>query len=233
MINKPGIYLLTNKVNGHKYVGMSNNIKRRWTEHRTKTHKKRSVIGRAMLKHGIDNFSFEIIEIIENIDDLPKREEFWINEIKPKYNMNLGGLGNRAYVVTEKTKKILKEKAKAAWNNLSQETKNKIISNFKKTEKGHYVSEETKEKLRKANLGKKKPKEVGLKISKALKGKSKSNEWNYKPIYCLKDGVYFASYMSTKEARKACGSQSITAALKGRQKTAAGFEWKYGNPIIF
>ena len=41
---------------------------------------------------------------------------------------------------------------------------------------GAVRSLETREKLRQANLGKKKPKEVGEKISKALKGKRKSPE---------------------------------------------------------
>lgn len=38
---KMGIYLITNTINGHKYVGQSNNIYRRWKEHRKELRLKR------------------------------------------------------------------------------------------------------------------------------------------------------------------------------------------------
>ena len=33
-----GIYKITNKITGEAYIGQTNDIKRRWSEHKTKMH---------------------------------------------------------------------------------------------------------------------------------------------------------------------------------------------------
>ena len=59
------IYKITNKINNKIYIGQTNNIKRRFNSHKNN---KRSVISKAINKYGVENFTFEIIEIIHNVE---------------------------------------------------------------------------------------------------------------------------------------------------------------------
>lgn len=53
-----GIYLITNKVNGKKYVGCSIDITKRWKSH---INNDCVGLGKAITKYGSDNFTFEIL----------------------------------------------------------------------------------------------------------------------------------------------------------------------------
>ena len=66
-------------------------------------------------------------------------------------------------------------------------------------------------------------KSIRDKISKALKGKPKSEEHKRKCSILDIHNKYIQEYKSIKEAAKT----HLVAALKGRSKTAAGFIWKY------
>lgn len=97
------IYKYTNIINGKKYIGQTNNIKRRIREHRNAAknilNKNISdLLTRAMNKYGEDNFTIEVIEsdiLEENIDE---RERYWISLEKclvPNgYNILIGGKHN-------------------------------------------------------------------------------------------------------------------------------------------
>ena len=109
-LNKSGIYLITNLVNGKKYVGSSVVLKRRFKEYSnplyiTRNLKKgNSKILNALIKYGYLNFEFKILETIEFLKTQTKserrtllleREQYYLDEIKPEYNINLseGWLG--------------------------------------------------------------------------------------------------------------------------------------------
>ena len=53
-----GIYKITNKINGKKYVGQSNNINRRFSEHCLRSE---IPIDIAIQKYGKENFVFEVL----------------------------------------------------------------------------------------------------------------------------------------------------------------------------
>ena len=83
-----GIYCITNLKNGKRYVGQSINIKTRWSAHRCQYLRNlKYIIGRAIAKHGLENFSFEVLEYCseEMLDD---RERYYIAEYKTMYNQN-------------------------------------------------------------------------------------------------------------------------------------------------
>ena len=42
-----------------------------------------------MRKHGIDNFEFSVLETVHFADDLTRREMYWYNKLKPKYNLEI------------------------------------------------------------------------------------------------------------------------------------------------
>ena len=78
-----GIYKITNKLNGHIYIGLSKNIEERWKKHCQKYKNSNDkeyekYLYRAFRKYGIDNFTFEVIEECEE-KELRNREIYWIS----------------------------------------------------------------------------------------------------------------------------------------------------------
>lgn len=93
------VYKITNKINGRSYVG----ITRHDAIFRIRNHfsVKRSgapLLKKAMLKHGIKNFEWSVIDIASSIDELCKKEVLWIKKLKtmaPRgYNILPGGYTN-------------------------------------------------------------------------------------------------------------------------------------------
>ena len=82
------IYQYTNKINNKKYIGQTNNFQRRVNEHKSCSFNPKSInyddkIHQAIRKYGLDNFTIEILETINNVDDyelVNKREVYWIKE---------------------------------------------------------------------------------------------------------------------------------------------------------
>ena len=89
-MEKSGIYKITNIVTNDFYIGSSNNVKRRWAEH-----KKPSVWKKCpnnpmyldMKNYGTDKFVFEILAEVE-IAHLKETEQKFIETLKPTYNSN-------------------------------------------------------------------------------------------------------------------------------------------------
>ena len=93
-----GIYKITNKINGHSYIGQSVNIQKRLNKHRNYNEEDSHYpLYRAIAKYGIENFSLEVIEEC-SIDNLDEREVYWIqyyDTFKNGYNQTAGGQGQR------------------------------------------------------------------------------------------------------------------------------------------
>ena len=82
-----GIYKITNLANGMCYVGQAVNVSERWRQHikrglgaETPTQNK---LYPAMLKMGVENFSFELIEDCDR-SKLNEREDYWQDYFKAK-----------------------------------------------------------------------------------------------------------------------------------------------------
>jgi hypothetical protein len=84
-----GIYSITNKLNGHRYVGSSINISRRKTEHfnllRKGVHHSQ-YLQNAWNKYGESMFIFSSLEFVEDISILIEREQWWIDNTPCEYN---------------------------------------------------------------------------------------------------------------------------------------------------
>lgn len=87
------IYKIQNLINGKCYIGLTDDPKRRWSEHCYK--KSSSAIHSAIQTFGEHNFSFQIIEAgIPTYEMAARREIFWIeyfNSYKAGYNKSPGG----------------------------------------------------------------------------------------------------------------------------------------------
>ena len=103
------IYCYTNKINNHKYVGQTNNFKRRIRQHRScafneKASSYNDLIHKKIREYGEDNFEITLLETLytDDIQEVNKREQYWIKEKNSYcgngagYNMDLGG-GRRGY----------------------------------------------------------------------------------------------------------------------------------------
>jgi len=77
----PGIYRFTNLINGKIYVGQAQNIHERYKEHsRLKVN---YLFGKALKKYTMLGFSFEVLERVADLVDLDKREQYWLDTLKP------------------------------------------------------------------------------------------------------------------------------------------------------
>lgn len=88
-----GIYKITKKEDGKAYIGQSNNIERRFSQHCYKGEKARIPLDIAIKKYGKDAFTFEILEECTP-EQLNERESYWIkyyDTVNNGYNCSEGG----------------------------------------------------------------------------------------------------------------------------------------------
>lgn len=93
-----GIYKITNLINQNSYIGQSVDIEKRWQRHQKDAFDESGKsynypLYKAIRKYGLDNFTFEIIELC-NQAELNEREIFWIGYYETYihgYNQTLGG----------------------------------------------------------------------------------------------------------------------------------------------
>lgn len=88
-----GIYKITNKINGHAYIGQSIDIMRRWRDHKNRYLRDDNSLYKAFRKYGLENFDFIVVEECEP-DKLNEREKYYIeyyNTFFDGYNETIGG----------------------------------------------------------------------------------------------------------------------------------------------
>lgn len=180
MIRQRYIYKFTSPT-GRIYVGQTVNIKKRLGQYKS-CNPEQKLIYRSLKKHGLENHKFEILEDLicdnEAIDGL---EIKWIAHFKCNHkkfpelgglNLNDGGKSVNPQGMSPESRQKMSDAAKGRipWN---------------KGKKGVY-SEETIDKIRQANIGKKRPNkskmndETKKKISNGLKGIKQSKETKLK-----------------------------------------------------
>jgi group I intron endonuclease len=145
------IYKIVCKVNGKIYIGQTTgNIANRWYSHTydalKRTNRSKTKLANAIVKYGKDNFEINAVCYANNEQELNIRETACIrifNSINCGYNIAYGG-GNKKHSVQTKIKISLAHKGKSKPKGFSQ-------------------------KLRAANLGKKRPEWVKKIMSKAQK----------------------------------------------------------------
>lgn len=149
-----GIYKIVNKINGKYYLGSSKNVYRRLNEHITYligNYHYNYHLQNAWNVYGENNFYFIIITQVDS-QLLFDAEQFYFNDINKEESYNESFIANRP--------------------EMNVETRSKISNSHK----GKIISDETKQKLKKARLGYKFPPEFGKRISERNKGKVCSEE---------------------------------------------------------
>lgn len=90
--NKSGIYRWNNLVTGSSYIGSAVNLTKRLRNYfsigflKKETRRNNSIISNALLKHGYNNFSVDILEYCEP-SVLIAREQYYFDRLKCDYNI--------------------------------------------------------------------------------------------------------------------------------------------------
>jgi group I intron endonuclease len=104
--NKSGIYRLTNKITGDFYIGQSINLCARFLRYYSVAYlnnKSNLIISRALIKYGYFNFSIEILEYCDK-SLLLEKEQFYLTEFNPPYNILKIAGSSKGFKHSEKSK---------------------------------------------------------------------------------------------------------------------------------
>ena len=131
------IYRITHKASGITYVGSTENVERRWGEHKARLRHGRhsnEYLQRAFDKYGEDAFGWAVLEEGVANETLIAREQYWLDTYRKHSEVyNIGECADNA------------QRGHA----LTEEHRRKIGEALR----GHVVSEETRRKMSAANKG--------------------------------------------------------------------------------
>ena len=225
-----GIYKITNLVNGKVYIGQSQDIYKRWYEHKKESRKNRKDIALycAFAKYGIGNFSFEIIEECP-LEVLDEKEMLYIKKYNSYvdwentngYNMTIGGALCHTHVGNDDQGVRVYQYDKngnfvAEYRNMNKAAKSvglKSATSIYQAIKGKFLAS-----------GYQWRKEYSEKIQKYVRNKNTLRVLQYD-----KDGNFIKIYNSIEDASKEsnCSRSLIELCVEGHCKTGKGFIWKY------
>lgn len=232
------VYVHTNKINGKMYIGQTcQKPERRWNS--GYGYRNCSYFYNAIRKYGWENFKHEVIASNLTLEEANKFESILIEKLDTRnpdkgYNLRTGGKNG---LLAEETKAKIK----------------KAVSGENAPMLGKHLSEEAKEKIRKARQGKycgknnpnygkhhsvesrKKMSESAkkrctdewrLNISKHLKMKVGKDNPHAQPIICLDtQTIYEAKSVASRDTGINTGH--IGECCRGERNMAGGFKWRY------
>ena len=157
-----GIYKIANIKTGDFYIGSAVKFNLRFNRHKFDLKNQKhynKMLQNIYNKYGLENLSFEVIEIVKNKDNLIFREQYYLDTLYPRYN-------------------ICKIAGNCLGRKMSEENKKKLalVNKNNKYRLGHKASKETKIKMsesqkgNKNGLGHKHSTEIRHKISETKTG---------------------------------------------------------------
>ena len=217
-----GIYKIENLINHKVYVGQSQNIFNRWKSHLNDLNHDKHYnphLQRAWNKYSENNFKFEIIECCD-IDSLDEREIYWIayfDSFKNGYNQNIGGDGNRGWIISEESKLRMSENhtdVSGVNNPMYGKSLYDVLNEDEVKEWKHKISVANSGENN-SFYGKHHTDETKAKISQAKTGKS----IKAKKVICLNTKQNFKS-ATEAENKLHINDNSIRECCKGQRKSA-------------
>lgn len=201
------IYAFKNKINNKIYVGQTC----RTFEERTNEHLRhnKTAFDKALKKYGIENFDYAIIDEAHNMDELNKKEIFWIkhfNSLAPfGYNLCIGGENTKGYHHRLESREKMRLAKKGTFLGEENPFYGKKHTDETRQKMKEAWTEERKEQLR---LMIKKRKHHTVKVRNVDTGEV---------------------FNSVKEAAEKYGLKDthISRVCKGKRKTTGGFKWEY------
>ena len=147
-----GIYKIVSPI-GKTYIGRALNIRHRYYGHKNNSSEK-TLIGKSIIKHGIDNHEFSIICFCEpNYNILNELEIQYIKAYRSfvsfgGLNMTLGGSGNSGYNLSQKTKDKISKANKGLKSSLGRKMSVSTRKKISEALKGIELSAESINKIR-------------------------------------------------------------------------------------
>lgn len=185
--------------NGKRYIGItSKTVMERWNN--GNGYRNNRYFFDAICKYGKDNFQHIVIA-----ENLSKEESCELEKsLIKKYDTT-----NRLYGYNHSTGGDLSA--------YGVKRSKQYIKKLVQRQRGHTVSQETREKIRKSLEGHPSPKK-GTVVSDEIKKKTSI------PIICVETGV---QYYGINEAQRQTGIKNIGDCLHKRRERAGGFHWEY------
>lgn len=172
---KTGIYKITNIKTKKIYIGSSENIQKRWLNHKQMlfANKHHSIhLQRSYNKHGEKSFSYEIIELCDK-SLLLERENFYLNELLKadeyvkgvsgffiKFGYNICPIASKGFTGKHSRDSILKQiKSRGLCSTLKVDINGNIleeyelVSDIKDKRSAVYLSKRNKQTLKSKNYG--------------------------------------------------------------------------------
>ena len=240
---KSGIYKLSFQNYNHFYIGSAINLSNRKQNHKSKLSSQKhsnKKLQNVFNKYGM--FNFQIIEYCD-INNLIEREQHYLDTLNPHLNILKIAYSSLGYKHNENTISKLKLINKEIVSR--PEVINKISKTWFKVGQSNIVSENTKQKLKMINIGKKatdetkqkmRDKKLGKKVSSDTKIKMSKNrkitpQKNWVKVCKLdtNDNIIeiYPNIMNACESLNVTCSRYIRHTLENKRETYKGFKWKY------
>lgn len=130
-----GIYKIANLVTNDIYIGSSKDMNRRFIRHKSDLKNNRHgnrYLQRAYNKYGNKNFVFEVLEIVQNSNFLMNKEQYYIDNLLPKYNLCKIAAVPGSYPRTEEHREKISKALKGRKGKPhTRQTKKKLSEHFK------------------------------------------------------------------------------------------------------
>ncbi len=180
---KVGVYAITNRINGHKYIGISVDIRKRFHDHIKDlkgNYHKNGHLQKAWNKYGEENFCFSVLEECFK-DKLCDKEVIWVNRLKSFAGFKLYNMCEPGNIMpSQKGRKYPgKNSDKVGKLNpfFGRKHTKETIQKIKNRCKEVFNTPEMKQKIRESHLGNKPSLETREKMRQAqLKRYGKVNE---------------------------------------------------------
>jgi hypothetical protein len=199
------IYKITNNINNKVYIGQTiRDLETRLKEHRRKKH---CMMYKAFNKYGYENFTAEVIDTADTIEELNEKEMYWISYYdstnKDKgYNLCEGGGNTKGYHHTEESK-----------TKMSQNTKKKFGADNHFY--GMHHTEETRDKMRQSWIIRK---ESGEQLPQCRR------------VVNLDTGEVFSSVSEACEKYNLSVTH-VCRVCRGKRKRTGGYRWAYYDDV--
>lgn len=112
---KSGIYRITNTINGLFYIGSAKRFQHRQAQHLydlRKNKHRNAHLQHAFSLYGEQAFVFDVVEIVDDLSLLTEREQYYIDSLRPPYNIIPTARSQFGFKHSETSRKKMSESAK-------------------------------------------------------------------------------------------------------------------------